>query len=142
MRIVVGEKEKLHFNRLLERHIYFVGYLFVFFIVSKLFKSFSIDPKHPLFYCTLAVLIIYLLNKAVKPFLVSLTIPITGLTFGLFYPFINLFILKLTDWILLDHFDLKDFWVALFISILISIMNFFMEELVIRPIIRKVQKHG
>ena len=90
----------------------------------------------------MAVLIIYLLNKAVKPFLVSLTIPITGLTFGLFYPFINLFILKLTDWILLDHFDLKDFWVALFISILISIMNFFMEELVIRPIIRKVQKHG
>ena len=142
MRIVVGEKEKLHFNRLLEWLLYFVGYLFVFFIVSKLFKSSAIDPKHPLFYCTLAVLIIYLLNKAVKPFLVSLTIPITGLTFGLFYPFINLFILKLTDWILLDHFDLKDFWVALFISILISIMNFFMEELVIRPIIRKVQKHG
>ena len=142
MRLVVGEKEKVHFNRILEWILYFFGYVLVFFLASKLFKSFQIDQEHPLFYYTLATFIIYLLNKTIKPILVSLTIPITGLTLGLFYPFIILFILKLTDWILLDHFNLKDFWAALFLSILISIMNFFMEELVIRPIMRKVQKHG
>ena len=31
-------------------------------------------------------------KQTIKPFLVWLTIPITGLTMGLFYPFINLII--------------------------------------------------
>ena len=112
-------------------------FLSVFFLVSKLFKSFYIDKVHPLFYSTLATFILYVLNKTVKPILVSLTIPITGITLGLFYPFINLFVLKLTDWILGSHFDLNDFWVALVISILISVMNFVMEDVIIAPLIRR-----
>lgn len=141
MRVVILTKGKERLNRFLEWLLYFFCYLIVFFVVSKLFKSFYIDPAHPLFYCTFATFILYILNKTVKPILVTLTIPITGLTLGLFYPFINLFILKLTDWILGSHFNLLDFWVALVISILISVMNFLVEGFVIKPIIRKVAKH-
>ena len=137
MKIVVLAQGNERLNRAIEWLLYFVSYLFVFFLVSKLFKSFYIDKVHPLFYSTLATFILYVLNKTVKPILVSLTIPITGITLGLFYPFINLFVLKLTDWILGSHFDLNDFWVALVISILISVMNFVMEDVIIAPLIRR-----
>ena len=93
------------------------------------------------FWSLLTVLIIYLLNKTIKPVLITLTIPITGLTLGLFYPFINLFILKLVDWILGPHFELDNIYIALLVAIILSIMNFIMEE-IIKTIIKKVKKHG
>ena len=36
--------------------------------------------------------LLFILNKTIKPLLFYLTIPITGITLGLFYPFINLII--------------------------------------------------
>ena len=106
------------------------------------YKLFYIDSSHPVLFSILASFIIYILNQTVKPLLVRLTIPVTGLTLGLFYPFINLFILKLADWILGKYFNLLDIWVALVISILISVANVLIEEFVIKPIIRKVKHHG
>ena len=117
MRIIVKTKEKIRLNRFLEWLLYFASYSLVFFLVSKVFKSFYIDPTHPVLFSILASFIIYILNQTVKPVLVRLTIPVTALTLGLFYPFINLFILKLTDWILGKYFNLLDIWVALAISI-------------------------
>jgi putative membrane protein len=137
MKIVILSKGKERLNRSIEWLLYFISYSLVFIIVGGLFKSFYIDSAHPLLYSILATFILYILNKTVKPILVSLTIPITGVTLGLFYPFINLFVLKLVDWILGSHFDLKDFWVALVISILISVMNFVMEDIIIKPLIRR-----
>ena len=142
MRIIVKTKEKIRLNRFLEWLLYFASYSIVFFLISKVFKSFYIDPTHPVLFSILASFIIYILNQTVKPVLVRLTIPVTALTLGLFYPFINLFILKLTDWILGKYFNLLDFWVALAISILISVVNVLIEEFVIKPIIRKVKRHG
>lgn len=137
MEIVILSKGKERLNRFIEWLLYFVSYSLVFIVVGSFFKSFYIDGAHPLLYSILATFILYILNKTIKPILVSLTIPITGVTLGLFYPFINLFVLKLVDWILGSHFDLKDFWVALVISILISVMNFVMEDIVIKPLIRR-----
>ena len=142
MRIIVKTKEKIRLNRFLEWLLYFASYSIVFFLVSKVFKSFYIDPTHPVLFSILASFIIYILNQTVKPVLVRLTIPVTALTLGLFYPFINLFILKLTDWILGKYFNFLDIWVALAISILISVANVLIEEFVIKPIIRKVKYHG
>ena len=142
MRIIVKTKEKIRLNRFLEWLLYFASYSVVFFLVSKVFKSFYINPAHPVLFSILASFIIYILNQTVKPLLVRLTIPVTALTLGLFYPFINLFILKLTDWILGKYFNLLDIWVALAISILISVANVLIEEFVIKPIIRKVKRHG
>lgn len=141
MQIIKEEKGFTRINRILEWLIYMFGYTIVFIIVSHLFDSLYIDTEHAYIYSILVVFIVYLLNITVKPILVTLTIPITGVTLGLFYPFINLFILKLTDWILGSHFDLNNFWIALWIAILISIMNLLMEGLIIKPIIRRVKKH-
>lgn len=133
---------KNRINRLFDWLLYMIGYTLVFMLVSNMFKSVYIDTSHSYIYSIVVVLILYILNKTIKPVLVTLTIPITGITLGLFYPFINLFILKLVDWILGSHFQLENIWIALLVAILLSIINFVMEELVIKPIIKRVNKNG
>lgn len=143
MHLVIKDKEKnkMRVNHVFKWLLYMLGYTFVFVIVSLMFKSLYLDLSHYCIYPFLAVLIIYVLNQTIKPILIKFTIPITGVTLGLFYPFINLFILKLTDWILQSHFQLTNFWIALVVAILLSVMNFLMEELIIKQIIKKVSKH-
>ena len=46
-------------------------------------------------------------------------------------------LLKIVDLILGDHFNIYGFWSGLLIAICISIMNFFVEELIVKPIIRR-----
>ena len=135
--IVFNNNKEARLNKILEWLIYMVGYTLVFVAISLLFKSFYIDTSHYYIYPFLAVVIIYILNQTIKPLLVYLTLPITGLTLGLFYPLINVAILKLTDFILGKHFNLLDFWVAIAIAVLISIVNTIMENIVIKPIIRR-----
>ena len=141
MHLIIKDKDIIRLNKIVEWLMYMFGYILVFMLVSSAFKSIYVDLNHFYVYSTLIVLIIYILNQTIKPVLVTLTIPITGLTLGLFYPFINLFILKLTDWILGKHFDLKNIFIALLVAVLLSIMNFIVEE-VIKTIIKKVKKHG
>lgn len=141
MKIVIKDKNVVRLNKIIDWLIYMVGYTFVLILVNSLFKSMYIDPNHSYLYSILIVLVIYVLNKTVKPILVTLTIPITGITLGLFYPFINLFILKLTDWLLGRHFQLHGLKVSLLIAILLSVMNFIVEE-IIKNIIKKVKKYG
>ena len=115
--------------------------IFIIEITSHLFfKSFYIDSEHLIIWSAIIVLTIYVLNKTIKPVLVTLTIPITGITLGLFYPCINVFILKLVDWILGSHFEIKNLFIALLVAILLSITNFIMEE-IIKHIIEKVKKN-
>ena len=142
MEIVKKDKKSGKINRFIDWLLYMIGYTFVFIIVANMFKSIYIDNKYSFMYSIIIVLIIYILNKTIKPVLVTLTIPITGLTLGLFYPFINLFILKLVDWILGSHFELENIWIALVVAILLSIINFIMEELIIKPLIKRVKRNG
>ncbi len=141
MHLIIKEKDVIRLNKFIEWLLYMAGYTLVFILISKLFTSMQVDSNHFYLYSMLIVLIIYILNQTVKPILVTLTIPITGITLGLFYPFINLFILKLTDWILGKHFDLHNFMIALLIAILLSIMNVMVEG-IIKKIIKKVKKYG
>ena len=141
MKLVIKEKNKLRLNRLLDWILYMVGYTLVFILVTSFFKSIVIDSNHLILWSFLIVLIIYILNKTIKPILVTLTIPITGITLGLFYPCINVFILKLVDWLLGPHFEMKNIYIALFAAILLSTMNFIMEE-IIKKIIEKVKNYG
>ena len=140
MQLVRNQKNKEKIDAIFEWLLYFFGYTLVFIIITSMFKSVYIDTKHTWIYSILIVFITTVLNKTIKPVLVTLTIPITGITLGLFYPFINLFILKLADWILGSHFQLENFWIALFVAILLSIIDFILENLVIKPIIKKVKK--
>ena len=140
MQVVINEKNKLRLNKFLDWLLYFIGYTIVFILVTKLFKSINIDKNHFILWSTIIVFIVYLLNKTIKPVLVTLTIPITGITLGLFYPCINVFLLKLTDWILGPHFQITNLFVAIFAAVLLSITNFIMEE-IIKTIINKVKTH-
>lgn len=140
MSLIVIEKNKVHINKFLEWLLYMIGYTIVLIITSFLFKDMYIDKEHFLFYSFIIVLIIYLLNNTIKPILFKITIPITGITLGLFYPFLNLFILKLADWLLGSHFDLKNFWITLIIAIFLSVMNILMEGIIIKPLIKRIKK--
>lgn len=121
--------------------IYMLGYALVFLLASYLFDSFYIDTSHFGIYALIAVVIIYILNKTIKPILVTLTLPITALTLGLFYFAINVFILKITDWLLLSHFNIGNVIYAFFIAIFISVMNILMEGIIIKPIIRRFKEN-
>lgn len=122
--------------------LHFFSYAVIFVLVATYFDSFQIDDSHLYTYGMLATLIIFILNKTVKPVIIKLTIPLTGLTLGLFYPFVNVMILKLTDWILRSHFEIEGVWTVFFIAILISIMNLLIDYIVIKPIVRRLKKNG
>ncbi len=116
--------------RFLDWLIKMIGYSLILILTSFLFtNTLYIDKEYFGLWSFLASIIIYLLNKTVKPILFKLTIPITGLTLGLFYPFINLIILKIVSLILYPHFQIFGILYALFASILISILNIIMDHI-------------
>lgn len=127
-------------NLLLEFVLYSVLYTGIFLLVEKLFKSFEINSRYPVVIAFLAIIVIYILEKVLKPILVTIFTPITGLTFGLFYFVINAFMLKLTDWILGPRLDFTDIWVLFFISIVLAVLNLLIEKIIIEPIIRRANK--
>ena len=130
--------KKLVNNSIFEWLLYMFGYAIVLITVSYLFKkTFYIDPSHYGLYAFIAAIIIYILNQTIKPILFYITLPITALTFGLFYPIINTFILYLASYILGSHFQIHGLILPFIIAIIISILNLFMEGMIIKPIIHK-----
>ena len=127
-------------NMLLEFILYSILYTLTFLLVEIPFKSFEINSKYPVVVAFLAIVVIYILEKVLKPILVTIFTPITGLTFGLFYFVINTFMLKLTDWILGPRLDFTDIWILFFISIILAILNLLIEKIIIEPIIRRANK--
>lgn len=137
MKVFVIEKNN-KINKFLEWLIYMIGYSLILISISVLFKNtIQIDNNYFGIWAFLASIIIYILNKTIKPIIVWLTIPITALTLGIFYPFINVFILKITDFILGSHFTINGIMMAFLVAILISLMNTIMDKLVLKPILRK-----
>ena len=127
-------------NLFLEFVLYSILYTGIFLLVEIPFKSFEINSNYPVVVAFLAIVVIYILEKVLKPILVTIFTPITGLTFGLFYFVINTFLLKLTDWILGPRLDFTDIWILFFISIILAVLNLLIEKIIIEPIIRKANK--
>lgn len=136
---IIKEKKDTRFikNKFIEWLLYMICYAIVLITVSIMFDSLYISNKFFGFYAFLAAVIIYILNQTIKPVLFYITLPITALTWGLFYPLINVLILYITSFILGDKFELKGIIIPFFIAILISLFNILMEGLIIKPIIRK-----
>lgn len=110
----------------------------VLVIATNLFSNyFYIDLNYCGIWCLLAATIIYLLNKTIKPIITWLTLPLTAITLGLFYPFINVIIIKLVSLILGTHFVTKGIFILAFISIFISILNIIMNHYLVKPLIRR-----
>lgn len=138
MEKVKYEVNNSNINKVLDWMLYIFGYTFVLYLADLLFDSLYSEN---IFYDLLAAIIISILNKTIKPLIFRLTIPITAITLGLFYPFINLFILKIVDFILGNNFDIYGIFHGILIAIMISIMNILVEGLIIKPIIRRGNKN-
>ena len=113
-------------------------YAIILIIFSLLFNdTVHVDNSYYGLYSVIASLIIYILNRTIKPLIIWLTLPITALTLGLFYPFINVLILKLTDFILLSHFSINGYIMPFIVAILISIVYIITEHLIDKILERK-----
>lgn len=140
MKIIIKENKKLRLNKFIEWLMYMIGYSLVLICVTTLFKNtLYIDNSYFGIWSLITTIIIYILNKTIKPLLVWLTLPITALTLGLFYPFINILILNIVSWILGPHFEIPGGIIMTFvIAVLISIMNLIMKS-IIKKIIEGVK---
>ena len=128
-------------NRYLDWLIHMLGYTIVLIIASLIFrKTVYIDNSYYGLWGFIAVIIIFILNRTVKPLLVWMTLPLTALTLGLFYPLINIIVLKITDLILGSHFDIRGTLFLFIVSIVISIMNAFMDNVIIDGIFKGAKK--
>ena len=78
-----NKKVKIEYrlNMALEWLIYMFGYSIVLLITSNLFRSLYVEN---FIYGFLAAVIIYILNKTLKPFLVTISLPLIGMSLGLF----------------------------------------------------------
>lgn len=129
---------KLVSNKFAKWLLYMVCYAIVLVTVSCMFhKTFYISNQYYGLYAVIAAIVIYILNQTIRPILFYLTLPITALTMGLFYPIINVLILYITSFILGDKFQIYGFILPFIIAIVISVLNILMEGMVIKPIINK-----
>ena len=136
-------EEHNFFIRFFDWVIRILGYTVILMFMTLVFKNtLYIDNSYYGLWCLVAAILIYLLNRTVKPFLVWLTIPITGITLGLFYPFINLIILKIVSFILGEHFAIYGIWFAVLVSICISVLNLILDMTVFKKITFKGVKNG
>ena len=127
---------KLINNKFFEWLLYMFGYAIVLILVSVLFsKTIYINNQYYGLYAFIAAVIIYVLNQTIKPILFYITLPITALTMGLFYPILNVLVLYITSFILGDNFKIHGIILPCVIAIVISILNMFMEGMIIKPII-------
>ena len=132
---------KKKINKYLDWFIHMIGYTIVLISISVIFtKSMYIDNSYFGLWGLIAVLIIFVLNRTIKPLLVWLTLPLTALTLGLFYPVINMFILKITDLVLFSHFQIHGILSLFIISIVISVMNAIMDNVIIDNLLRGLKK--
>lgn len=121
---------------ILEVFIHIFVYAIILLLISYIFNTIEFNRNRYGIYSLVAALIIFILNKTLKPVLFRLTIPITGITWGLFYPCINIIILKIADIILGNYFNTHGVITLFFTAILISIMNRLIDN-IINKIIRR-----
>lgn len=104
----------------------------VLVMTTKVFNGFYISSFK---YAILTAIVIMILNATVKPILKVLTLPVTIYTLGLFYPFVNVIILKLASLIMGSNFIVHGWLVPFFISIFISIMNLILDVTITKQIV-------
>ena len=104
----------------------------VLILASKIFKGFYIESFG---YAIITSLVISLLSSTVKPFLKLVFLPVTIVTTGIFYPFINVIILKLASLIMGDAFVVKGWILPFFIALFISFVTLILDKVITKNII-------
>lgn len=136
---LLNKDNKKRINNLIDWLLHMFFYTIAFILVTSLFDTIYVEKDNMIIWSSIIVFVIYILNKTIKPVLVTLTIPITGITLGLFYPFINVMILKITDWILGKYFEVNNILVAVLFAVLLSTSNFVVNE-IIKKVMYKVKR--
>ena len=137
--IVVNNKNQIEYrlNLFIEWLIYMASYALVLLITSNLFRSLYVEN---FLYGFLGAVIIYVLNKTIKPFLVTISLPLIGMSLGLFYFVINVVILLIVNLILGKHFYMEGIISPIIVAIFISVSNVLLDNLIIKPIIERCKK--
>ena len=104
----------------------------VLLLASKIFKGFYIQSFG---YAIITSLVISLLSSTVKPFLKLIFLPVTVITTGIFYPFINVIILKLASLIMGDTFVVEGWILPFFIALFISFTTLILDKLITKNVI-------
>lgn len=84
---------------------------------------------HDYWSAIILIFVLGILNAVIRPLLVLLTLPATILTFGLFLLVINAVIILIGNEILGDRrFKVDGFWAALLFSLILSLINSFLDR--------------
>lgn len=129
---MIYSKEKEIKYIILEGIITLLINAFVLILASKIFKGFYVSS---FIYAIITSLVIYILDYTIKPLLKICFLPITILTTGLFYPFINVIILKLASLIMGSSFIVEGWILPFFISIFLSITTLLLDNIITKRII-------
>lgn len=105
----------------------------VLLAAGMIFKGFYVESFG---IAILTAAVITVLNYLIKPLLIYLTLPITIMSLGLFYPIVNVIILKLASLIIGPSFQIEGILAPIFIAIFISFMNLLLQNLIVKPIAR------
>lgn len=111
-----------------------VCYALILMMASSVFNNIYVEN---VWYALLASAIISLLNLTIKPFLIYITLPLTIITLGIFYPVVNIIVLKLASILMSGHFVIEGWFTPFFIAIFISIMKILFEIFIIKPIVER-----
>ena len=95
-------------------------YTVVLLVTSGIFPGFYVASVMA---AVRAAMLMSILNVVLKPILVLVTLPLTIITFGLFYVCVNGIILWLTAWFMGSQLVITSFLTAIFASIFISLLR-------------------
>lgn len=95
-------------------------------VVESAVKGFHVDGAVP---ALLAALVLGLVNAFVKPVAVVLTLPLTVLTFGIFYFVVSALMLKLAA-VFVPGFRIEGFMPAVWGAMLLAFLNLLVRSLV------------
>ena len=131
------EQKKLFTSSIIEFLLGIIMYALILLIANNTFQNFYVES---FIWALIAALVISLLNSTIKPILILFTLPVTISTLGIFYPVVNMIILKITGLLLGSHFEIKGFWVPFFIAVFISILRIVFDNFLIKPIMKGIRK--
>jgi putative membrane protein len=110
-------------------------YGLVLVITSLVFKNyFYLDLSDYGIWVIIVSILVYLLNRTIKPLLTWLTLPLTAVTLGLFIFVINVMILKIADLLVGPHFEITNLFMAILAAVFISILHSMMESIIVKPL--------
>ena len=129
---MIYSKDKSFKYLILEYTLTLIINSIVLILASKILKGFYIQSFG---YAIITSLVISLLSSTVKPFLKLIFLPVTVITTGIFYPFINVIILKLASLIMGDTFVVEGWILPFFIALFISFTTLILDKLITKNVI-------